>query len=171
MERVLLLNQSYEPISVINWQRAITLFTLGKVEVIKEYDNNIRSQYIVFKMPAVVRLLNAFRRPRKRVKFNRQNILARDRWRCQYCGNKFAAKELTYDHVLPRAKGGTTCWENIVTSCIPCNLKKGDKTPQQVGLKLKKKPTRPDWVPIFTITVSRKTMPEAWRDFCFWLNE
>jgi 5-methylcytosine-specific restriction endonuclease McrA len=115
-----------------------------------------------------MRLIKAFRRPRKRVKFNRTNILARDRWRCQYCGKKFNTKELTYDHVVPKARGGTTCWENIVTCCIYCNGKKGDKKPQDVNLKLKKRPTRPDWVPIFSISLNKTSVPESWRDFCYW---
>jgi len=168
MERVLLLNQSYEPISVISWKKAIVLLTLEKVEIINEYDRNIRSRFLVMKMPAVVRLLKAFRRPRKRVKFNRQNILARDRWRCSYCGKKFSAKELTYDHVVPKSRGGKTCWENIVTCCIPCNSKKGDKTPQEANMRIRKRPTRPDWVPIFTTSLSTKSIPEPWKQFCFW---
>jgi 5-methylcytosine-specific restriction endonuclease McrA len=168
MEQVLLLNQSYEPISVINWKRAVTLLTLGKIEVVEEYNEDIRSMYLVIKAPAVVRLLKSFRRPRKRVKFNRQNILARDRWKCQFCGQKFPSKELTYDHVLPKSRGGKTIWENIVTACESCNLKKGGKTPQEANMKLKKRPTRPDWVPIFTISVSRKAVPEPWKNFCYW---
>lgn len=168
MERVLLLNQSYEPISVINWQKAISMLTLDKVEVIKEYeDKEVRSKFLVFKMPAVVRLIRAFKRPRKRVKFNKTNVLARDNWRCQYCYQKFSTSELTYDHVIPRSKGGKTVWENIVTCCTSCNGRKGDRLPQEVGLKLRKQPTRPDWVPIFSITLSRKRIPEIWKDFCY----
>jgi 5-methylcytosine-specific restriction endonuclease McrA len=118
-------------------------------------------------MPAVVRLIKAFKRPRKRVKFNRNNILARDRGRCQYCYEKFPSKELTYDHVVPRAQDGTTCWENIVTCCIYCNSKKSDKSLREANMKLKKRPTRPDWVPIFSIILMRKKVPEEWKDFTF----
>jgi len=168
MERVLLLNQSYEPISVINWQRAISMLTLGKVEVVKEYDGKqIRSKYLVLKMPAVVRLLNIFKRPRKRVKFNKMNVLARDGWKCQYCNQKFPTSELTYDHVIPRARGGKTNWENIVMCCPKCNSKKKDRLPHEAGLKLRKLPTKPDWVPIFSVTLSRKQIPEVWKDFCY----
>jgi len=167
MERVLLLNQSYEPISIINWQKAIRLLFLEKVEVIKEYDKKLRSRYLVIQMPAVVRLLKAFRRPRKRVKFNRTNILARDRWKCQYCNKKFSAKDLTYDHLVPKARGGTTCWTNIVTCCVYCNNKKGAKKPHEVNLKLKKKPVRPDWVPIFSISLTNRSVPEEWKDFIY----
>ena len=170
MERVLLLSQSYEPISIINWKKAVVLLTLGKVEVVGEYDQNIRSKFLVIKMPAVVRLLRAFYRPRKRVKFNRQNILARDRMRCQYCGMRLPAKDLTYDHVIPKSRGGKTCWENIVTCCIPCNSKKANKTPQEANMRVKKQPTRPDWVPIFAIALSKKTIPDSWKEFCY-LND
>lgn len=168
MERVLLLNQSYEPISVINWQKAISLLVLDKVEVIEEYEGkNIRSKHIVFRMPAVVRLLKAFRRPRKRVKFNKTNVLARDNWKCCYCGQKFSTSELTYDHVIPRSKGGKTTWNNIVSCCINCNSKKGSRSLNESGMRLRKKPTRPDWVPIFSITLSRKKIPKIWKEFCF----
>lgn len=88
MERTLLLNQGYEPISVISWRKAICLFTLGKVEVVETYTRDIRSVQLVFKMPAVVRLLYHIKRVKKEVRFCRQNVLARDRWRCQYCGAK-----------------------------------------------------------------------------------
>jgi len=168
MESVLLLNQSYEPISVINWQKAISMLTLEKVEVIKEYDNKkIRSRYVILQMPAVVRLLKAFRRPRKMVKFNKMNVLARDRWTCQYCNQKFSAGTLTYDHVVPKSKGGKTIWENIVTCCSVCNGTKGNRLPQEAGMKLRKRPTRPDWVPIFSASLSHGRIPEVWKDFCY----
>jgi len=166
MERTLLLSQSYEPIATISWQRAICLLMLGKVEIVEEYDRSVRSVSVVFKMPAVVRLVNAFRRHKKGVKFSKQNVFARDRWKCQYCGIKKPATELTYDHVVPRSRGGKTCWENIVTSCSECNSKKGNRTPQQAGMRLKRVPVRPDWVPVFAVQVSRD-MPDAWRNYCW----
>ena len=113
MERTLLLSQGYEPLGTIGWQRAITLLTLGKVEVLEEYDRNIRSIHLVFKMPAVVRLFNKFRRGKKAVKFSRHNILARDGWKCAYCRVKVKTSEMTMDHVTPRSQGGITCWENL----------------------------------------------------------
>src|SRR5512134_2453131 len=103
--RTLLLSQGFEPIKVISWQRAITLLFLGKVEVIEEYDHNVRSVSLVIKIPAVVRLLRAFRRHAKPVKFSRVNIYARDHYRCQYCGRRASISELTYDHVTPRSQG------------------------------------------------------------------
>jgi 5-methylcytosine-specific restriction endonuclease McrA len=169
--RTLLLSQGYEPIKVISWQRAITLLTLGKVEVIEEYDHEIRAVSVVIKIPAVVRLLRAFRRHAKPVKFSRINIYARDGYRCQYCGTKCSIGELTYDHVIPRAKGGRTTWDNIVTCCYPCNYTKGSRTPAEAKMSLKSTPVRPQWVPAVTIRVSTRSVPDAWRDYLYWTGE
>lgn len=167
MQRTLLLSCGYEPLATIGWQRAITLLTLNKVEVIETYDCDIRSVHLVIKMPAVVRLFSAFRRHKKMVKFSRQNVLARDRWKCQYCGDKKATHELTYDHVVPRAQGGITCWENIVTCCEECNARKANRTPQQAGMRLRKEPERPTWVPIYTVTL-KGSLPEQWANYLYW---
>jgi 5-methylcytosine-specific restriction endonuclease McrA len=167
----LLLSAGYEPIKVVSWQRAITLLSLGKVEVLEEYDRNIRSPTVVFKMPAVVRLLQAFRRHKQAVKFSRVNIYARDRYRCQYCAKKLPIVDLTYDHVVPRARGGKTVWENIVTACVPCNARKSDRTPEQAGMRLIAVPARPTWVPVMTLRLSTRTVPDAWRDYLYWTGE
>lgn len=167
----LLLSQSYEPIKVISWQRAFTLLTLGKVEVLEEYDHPIRAVSLVFKMPAVVRLLRAFRRHEKPVKFSRVNIYARDKYRCQYCGTRAPISELTYDHVIPRSQGGQTTWTNIVTSCYECNRCKANRTPEQASMKLRAKPVQPRWIPAVTIRISTTSMPEAWRDYLYWTGE
>lgn len=169
--RTLLLSQGYEPIKVISWQRAITLLSLGKVEVVEEYTDEVRTITVVFKIPAVVRLLRAFRRHAKPVKFSRVNIYARDGYHCQYCGVRYGISELTYDHVVPRAKGGKTTWENIVSACYPCNGKKGNRTPAEAGLKLRAVPARPHWIPAVTIRVSTRSMPDAWRDYLYWTGE
>lgn len=170
MERTLLLSNGYEPIATIGWQRAISLLTLGKVEVIEEYDQEVRSTHLVIKLPAVVRLVNFFRRHKQRVKFSRQNILARDKWCCQYCGVKVKTAEMTMDHVVPRAQGGKTEWENIVTCCEDCNAKKADRTPAQAKMRLRTKPVRPDWVPVFSIQLSG-TVPEQWASYLYWSAE
>jgi len=167
----LLLSQGYEPIKVIPWQRAITLLTLGKVEVVEEYDAEIRAVSLVIKIPAVVRLIRAFRRFAKPVKFSRVNIYARDGYKCQYCGVKCSISELTYDHVTPRSKGGKTTWENIVTCCYPCNGAKGNRTPTEARMKLRSTPSRPAWVPAVTIRVSTRSVPDAWRDYVYWTGE
>lgn len=166
--QTLLLSAGYEPLGVVSWQRAITLLTLGKVEVLEEYDRQIRSPTVVLEMPAVVRLLQVFRRRKQRVKFSRVNIYARDGFRCQYCARQLPVDELTYDHVVPRSRGGKTEWTNIVTACAPCNLRKADRTPEQVGMRLRARPTRPTWVPTTPVRVSARSVPDAWRDYLYW---
>ncbi|MBV8756383.1 MAG: HNH endonuclease, partial [Deltaproteobacteria bacterium] len=134
--RTLLLTQGYEPIQIISWQRAITLVALEKVEVVHEYDAQIRAVSLVINVPAVVRLRKAFRRHAKPVKFSRVNIYARDSYRCQYCAARCPTDELTYDHVVPRAKGGKTTWENIVSACYACNRTKANRTLAEARMKL-----------------------------------
>lgn len=168
MDRVLVLDQSYMPISVVSLKRAMTYIAKDKVEVIRQYERTIRSAHAYWKMPAVVRFTIKFNRPRKIVKFSRKNVYARDRWHCQYCRHKFEPCELTYDHVVPKSRGGKTEWDNIVTCCIECNMKKGDKTPQEAGMVLHKIPTKPDWVPIFAVKLLRdKEAPEQWKEYCY----
>lgn len=166
--QTLMLSQSYEPIKVISWQRAITLLTLGKIEVIEEYEDHIRSTYVVMKMPAVVRLINSFKRRKKPVKFSRINIYGRDKYKCQYCRRKVTLRSGTYDHVVPRAQGGKTVWTNIVTACQSCNAKKANRTPEQAGMQLVTKPVQPKAVPIQALMIRRASAPEAWRDYLYW---
>lgn len=167
-QRTLVLDQGYQPIKVISWQRAVTLLFLGKIEIVETYDGFLRSSTAVIKIPAVVRLLQAFRRNKKPVKFSRVNIYGRDDYRCQYCGAQKPMGELTYDHVVPRAQGGKTTWTNIVTCCAECNGRKGGRTPVQAKMKLRKLPVQPVAAPSVTIAVSSTSMPDAWRDYCYW---
>ena len=168
MDLVLLLNISYEPIKIINWQKAITMLCLGKVEVIEEYGRNIHSVSFTIKLPSVVRLLNIVKRNQKPVKFSRQNIYARDKYKCQYCGTKSPPEDLTYDHVLPKSRGGRTEWKNIVTCCIDCNRKKGGRTPREASMKLLKKPVMPAWVPAVRLTIGFNHVPQTWREYLYW---
>lgn len=169
--QTLLLNQGFEPIKVISWQRAITLLFLGKVEVLEEYGRDIKSVNIIIKVPAVVRLLRAFRRHARPVKFSRVNIYARDGYRCQYCGIKCTIDRLTYDHVVPRSRGGRTSWENIVSCCYACNARKANRTPAEAKMALRTTPVRPAWIPAVQIRVSTKSVPDAWRDYVYWAGE
>lgn len=169
--RTLVLSQSYEPVNIVSWKQAITLLFLGKAEVIEEYDRNIKTTSIVIKIPAVVRLLNVFRRHKKAVKFSRVNIYGRDKYNCQYCGAKRPIAELTYDHVVPRAQGGKTVWSNIVTCCEDCNRRKANRTPDQAGMRLLKAPVQPTAAPVLVVTVSRESVPDAWRDYLYWTSE
>jgi 5-methylcytosine-specific restriction endonuclease McrA len=167
--RTLLLNSTYEPLKVITWQRAVTLLWLGKVEVIRTYDRDVRSVTFRIRMPAVVRLLRFIRRKRPQISFSRRNLFARDNNACQYCGGRRETSELTYDHVIPRSLGGKTDWANIVTCCIDCNRRKGGRTPEQAGMRLLRHPRRPDRLPgVLTVTINMSSAPDAWRDFLYW---
>jgi len=166
--QTLVVDLGYEPVKVVPWQRAVQLLVLNKVEVIEEYDRDVRSTYLVIKMPAVVRLLHKLRRQRKPVKFSRVNIYGRDHYTCQYCGARKPIHELTYDHVIPRAQGGTTTWTNIVTACDTCNSRKGGRTPAQAHMTLRRMPVQPRDIPAIVIAISTQTVPDAWRDYLYW---
>jgi 5-methylcytosine-specific restriction endonuclease McrA len=168
MEQVLLLNISYEPLKIIHWERAITMLFLGKVEVIEEYNLEVHSVSFTFKLPSVVRLLKMIKKNKGQVKFSRQNIYARDHYRCQYCGGRFQTEDLTYDHILPKSRGGKTAWENIVTCCMECNRKKGVRTPREASMTLVRKPVRPTWIPAVRITIGFREVPQTWRDYLYW---
>lgn len=170
--QTLVLTQSYQPHRVVSWQKAITMFFDGKVEVLSEYDEDIRSVSITVKMPAVVRLVRHVRHARRGVKFSRANVLARDGLACQYCGRSAPSRELTFDHVVPRSQGGRTTWENIVTACARCNSQKGGRTPEQAGMKLRKAPTRPKELPFVHVRLDYgRGIPEAWQSWMWWQSE
>src|SRR5258708_6188119 len=170
MEQTLLLNATYEPLRVVHWQKAITLWCQGKVEIVAVYDREVRSVSFSFKLPSVIRLLRRIRMRRRveYVPFSRANIYARDNHRCQYCGDHFPTSDLTFDHVVPVAQGGRKDWENIVTCCITCNRKKGGRTPEQARMHLIRHPRRPDRAPAIRITFGIRNAPESWRDYVYW---
>jgi 5-methylcytosine-specific restriction endonuclease McrA len=116
-------------------------------------------------MPAVVRLLRRFRRDRQAIKFSRLNIYTRDRFTCQYCGAQLLAEDLTFDHVVPRAAGGRTAWDNIVTACVPCNSRKANRTPQQASMALLRKPAKPRFLPTVTVKMDGRHVPQEWRPY------
>ena len=173
MEQTLLLNASYEPLKIVHWQKAITLLCQGKVEVIAEYDREVRSVSISFRLPSVIRLLRYIKMKRRfdYVPFSRANIYARDDHSCQYCGDSFPTNELTFDHVTPVAQGGRKDWENIVTCCVTCNRRKGGRTPEEAGMHLRRMPRRPESMPALRITIRLHTAPESWRDYLYWNAE
>ena len=170
MEQTLLLNATYEPLRVVHWQKAITLWAQGKVEILAEYDREIHSVTFSLRLPSVIRLLRRIRMRRRAeyVPFSRANIYARDQHSCQYCGQAHAMAELTFDHVVPVAQGGRKDWENIVTCCISCNRQKGGRTPDQAGMRLIRAPRRPDKAPALRITFGLRHAPESWRDYLYW---
>ncbi|NBU69895.1 MAG: HNH endonuclease [Bacteroidetes bacterium] len=170
--RTLLLNSTYEPLRVISWQRAVILWFEGKVEVVEEYsDFNLTSMTFNIKCPAVVRLLAYVNGNRNKVKFSRVNVFSRDKYSCQYCNAQPGSASLTYDHVIPRSKGGKTVWENIVTCCVSCNSKKADRTPAEARMTLRNKPVKPDWNPRTKLIICLPATPDQWRDYLYWNSE
>lgn len=162
----LILTQGYMPHRIVNWQKAITMLVIGKVEVVESYDEVIRSVSLSLQMPAVVRLVRGVKRHNGRVRFSRINVLTRDGFRCQYCGEAFQARDLTFDHVVPRSRGGRTSWTNIVTACRPCNGKKGNRTPEQAGMKLASRPVRPEALPLGASRLGAgRELPDPWKSW------
>lgn len=160
--RTLVLDQGYQPVNVVSWQRAMSYIARERAAVLEEYGTLVHDGV---QMPAVVRLGRPVARHAQRVKFSRANVLARDRWRCQYCGQRLPGDELTYDHVIPRSQGGRTTWENIAMACVDCNRRKGNRTPAQAALKLLRPPARPTWVPRYNPRLQTREVPEEWRDY------
>jgi 5-methylcytosine-specific restriction endonuclease McrA len=160
--RVLVLNRSYQPITVARVQRAFGLLFSGAAVAIDDElrafdfdswaalsagvgDDVIHTSRLILKVPRVIVLQGYDKLPRTRVRFSRQNIYLRDNFTCQYCARELPRAKLNLDHVVPRSQGGRTTWENVVCSCVRCNLQKGGRTPDQASLKLLKKPGRPTW--------------------------
>ncbi len=164
--RTLLLTPWMAPHKVISWQAAVTLFYLKKVHVLEEYEDVLTSPSQVMKMPAVVVLTKPLDARKRAVKFSRINVFTRDGFRCQYCGERKEMRELNYDHVLPRIRGGRTVWDNIVTACYPCNDRKGSKTVAEAGMTLRRKPFKPTSLPLSFLQIDRRTMPEIWEPYC-----
>jgi len=173
MEHTLLLNASYEPLKVVDWRKAITLWCQGKVEVISVYDREVRSVSLAVKLPSVIRLLRyiTIKRHFNLVPFSRANIYARDNHTCQYCGLTFPPDKLTFDHMIPVRYGGRKDWENIVTSCVRCNRRKGGRTPSEAGMAITRTPRRPLRPATVRIAVGLRDTPESWRDYLYWSIE
>ncbi len=166
--RTLVLDQGYQPHRIISWQRAICMLFDGKVEVIEEYEDDIRSVSITVKMPSVVRLLRSLR-VRRGIKFSRINVAMRDDFRCQYCSVTLPLRKLTFDHVIPRSRGGKTVWDNVVMACRGCNGRKGNKTPNEAGMTLHKAPSKPRWLPLIAFRIDLgSSIPEAWANWLYW---
>ena len=157
---------SYYPLSLLPWREAIKAVFLDRVSIIAEYDEVVRSQRHEIRMPSVV-VLKDYVKPRKRVAFTRFNLFLRDEFACQYCG---ARGDLTFDHVVPRSKGGITSWENVVAACSPCNLKKANRPLSRSGLRLRRNPRRPSASDLHA--AGRRFPPnhlhESWIDFLYW---
>lgn len=164
---VLVISATYEPLQRIGWQRAIQLWYAGRVEVVEAYpDRIIRSVSMAIRMPAVVRFGRARPVRRRKARFSRRNVFARDRGCCQYCKKRLTLKEATYDHVVPRCRGGRTHWENIVISCRTCNQLKGGRMPDMAGMYPACEPVKPRRLDTFKPEFMwRKGMPDIWRPY------
>jgi 5-methylcytosine-specific restriction endonuclease McrA len=146
---VLLLNHNYEPLNVCDVRRALTLLQGQKADIVHHSELPVRTAKGDLKAPSVMKMRYMVKRPMPQLRLSRHSVLARDQYTCQYCGVK--GRDLTIDHVVPRWVGGPHTWENLVACCRRCNLKKGDKTPQQANMKLKRQPRRPKFIPYLAL--------------------
>jgi 5-methylcytosine-specific restriction endonuclease McrA len=184
--QVLVLNRLWQAVNVCTVRRAFTLLFQGQAQVVSSDSNNnffthdfygwkdlsdrepesemVHTISFKIRVPRVIVLLLFDRLPKKEVKFTRHNIFERDKNTCQYCGKIFDRKELNLDHVLPRDKGGQTTWENVVCSCIPCNTRKGNRTPPQAHMHLIRAPKRPKWRPFVHLTF-HGNHDDSWKHF------
>jgi 5-methylcytosine-specific restriction endonuclease McrA len=162
LQQVLVLNASYEPLNVTTVRRAHVLVFKGKAEVIEELDKALSSATTTFPWPHVIRLVQYVRVPRTvQRKISRRALFARDEWRCVYCGT--SGGRLTLDHVVPKSRGGESVWENVVTSCAPCNLRKGNRLPHEVSMELHRKPRPP--APVLFIRLAAPKIPDGWQPY------
>jgi 5-methylcytosine-specific restriction endonuclease McrA len=157
---------SYYPLSVWPWQEVIKAVFLDRVDVVSTYDKVIRSPSFEMQLPSVVSLKQYVNQDRPPA-FTRFNLFLRDGFACQYCGS---GEDLTFDHVLPRSKGGRTTWENIVTACSPCNLSKGGRKPHEAGMPLRRMPRRPS---TYELQQRGRRFPpnhlhQSWLDYLYW---
>lgn len=161
MKQVLVLNSSFEPLNVCSVRRAHVLVFKGKAEVVAELPTPLRSASSAYRWPHVIRLLSYVRVPRVvHRRISRRALFARDGWRCQYCGT---TGRLTLDHVVPKSRGGDSVWENVVASCAPCNLRKGDRLPEEAQMQLGTRPRPPQ--PTLFITLAASHIPESWHPY------
>tara|TARA_A100001037_G_scaffold305470_1_gene345801 strand:- start:276 stop:836 length:561 start_codon:yes stop_codon:yes gene_type:complete len=163
---------SYFPLSIWPWQDAVKAALMGRVNTVAEYDRYIRSPNLEIPLPSVVSL-KEYVRPAERPAFTRFNVFLRDRFTCQYSGQRLPAHELTFDHVIPRSRGGRTSWENVVTASGEYNLTKANRTPEEAGMRLLSQPRQPD---TWELIENGRAFPpnflhESWRDYLYWDTE
>jgi 5-methylcytosine-specific restriction endonuclease McrA len=163
---------SYFPLSLWSWQETIKAVFLGRVNIVSEYDRMVRSPNFEMRLPSVISLRDYVPTAR-RPAFTRFNVFLRDRFACQYCNRPFPTQELTFDHVIPRSRGGRTNWHNVVTACGPCNLIKGNRLPNQTGLMPIQQPYQPT---TYQLQENGRKFPpnflhQSWRDFLYWDTE
>ncbi len=192
--KTLILTRDFSPHKVVPWDRAVTMLFQGKIRVVEEYmsDDAIvgtiepkrhsdfrnvlkalgaraADEHVVIRTPSVASLIRPVGSVKRGVKFSRINVFTRDRFTCQYCGERKKMAELNYDHVIPRIRGGKTDWLNIVASCYPCNDRKGSRTVQEAGMKLRRQPYEPETLPMVGPRFDPKEIPPNWLQYvvCF----
>lgn len=160
------------PLSVWPWETAIQAVVSDRVDVVHEHDRVVRSPSIELRLPSVV-ALRQYVPVKRRPAFTRYNVLIRDRYACGYCGHKYQSHELTFDHVIPRSRGGRTYWTNIVIACLGCNGKKGNRTPEEAKMPLQWRPWEPtpEELARAGMRFNLKTLHNGWRDYLFWDSE
>ncbi len=160
---------SYFPLSVWSWQDAVKAVFLDRVSVLSEYDRVVRSPSQEFRLPSVIALKDYIPAARKPA-FTRFNVFLRDNFSCQYCLDRLPTHDLTFDHVIPRCRGGRTTWENVVTACGSCNLLKGSRLPRECRMHPRKNPMQPT---TWELQENGRAFPpnylhESWRDYLYW---
>lgn len=153
MGQVLVLNATYEPLSIVSVKRAVVLLLKEKAELIEAAEAKLRSENLTFPRPLVIRLVYFVKIPHQMaLPVTRKTVLARDHYTCQYCGTVLPRQNVTIDHVLPRSRGGKTTWENVVSACQKCNGRKGNRTPTEANMTLLNEPKRPRYLAIASLT-------------------
>lgn len=163
---------SYFPLSLWSWQDAVKAIFRESVTIVSEYERTIRSPNWEMKLPSVLALKEYMPAARKPA-FTRFNVFLRDQWECQYCADDFKTHELTFDHVIPRSRGGRTEWENIVAACRDCNTQKGNQMPHEAKMYPTREPREPT---LFELQDRGRKFPpnflhESWGDFLYWDTE
>lgn len=160
---VLVLNQDYQPLSVCSLQRSMKLIFLEKAELLHDDpEKKLRTPSDQYDFPSVIRLRRYIRLPYTKVVLTRRNVMRRDSFRCQYCGQK---SKLTIDHIHPKSRGGKDTWENLTTACDKCNVKKGNRTPKEANMELRSKPYRP--IPITFFRDINGGVQEPWKPYLY----
>jgi 5-methylcytosine-specific restriction endonuclease McrA len=166
MNRVLVLNATYEPLSIVSVQRAVVLLLKEKAELIEAAEERLHAAYTELPIPLVIRLVYYVRIPHPlTLAPSRRTVMARDNYTCQYCGATPGRASLTLDHVMPRSRGGPTNWDNVVTACRACNVRKGNRTPEEAGLILRRRPGRPNYLAVLLLAETGRH--EVWTKYGF----
>jgi 5-methylcytosine-specific restriction endonuclease McrA len=160
---VLVLNQSYEPMTVCRARRALVLIFQGKAEMLEDGRGNIHSISQTLPLPSVIRLSRFIKRPHRERKLTRYEIFNRDHYTCQYCGRQ--SRQLTLDHVMPRFRGGEHTWENVVSACDACNRRKAGHTPKEANMKLLSKPGPPRGGPFYIVPYRYLQARHEWQKY------